>query len=532
MEIPKMSFNKRLAEPFTSNFSDFTNPWNFFGLFGSADEDRIWQWLRDHHLIADLVRCEVCGKPCSLEDKQDRVSGKVWRCRQRQHQDYPAHDRSYTVTKHSFFKWTHFNIRDILLFMYMWLMHPSLKQVSNMSGIGYSVSSVNWANYMRDICRQFVHDLYYENTEMLEGEIELDESFFGRRCKFNRGNPNPGHKVWIFGMIERSTNRLILYPVDHRDEETLIKLIQRHVKPGSRIFSDGWSAYASLNQRGYEHFTVIHKYAFQKKYRNTRTGEVITVHTNRIEGAWRHAKDHFKRINGTSMNNFEAHLAEIIWRNRVAKKNIVNEFFQLVQRYFPLDGPHRLACRDPLFDSWMAGRQVGEDGDHNDSVIRCEEEAESLPHADLADVEPQADMAAAPPAPSDNVAAAPAPAPSDNMAAAPPAPSDNVAAAFQVAHDNVHAASPPAPLLTSTPKSAGSTSSASTASSESHAHVRPPCPKKPRYQSKARCPPSFEPVEDESSPHGRRSKKARVAKNLYSPSNFIWDNDHDDDFEV
>ena len=47
-------------------------------------------------------------------------------------------------------------------------------------------------------------------------KLNLMKAFFGRRCKFNRGNPNPGHKIWIFGMVERSTNRLIIYPVDRR----------------------------------------------------------------------------------------------------------------------------------------------------------------------------------------------------------------------------------------------------------------------------------------------------------------------------
>ena len=61
---------------------------------------------------------------------------------------------------------------------------------------------------------------------MLEGDINIDESLFGRRCKYNLGNPNVGIKVWIFGLVSRSTNTLILYPVDKRDAETLIPIIK------------------------------------------------------------------------------------------------------------------------------------------------------------------------------------------------------------------------------------------------------------------------------------------------------------------
>ena len=101
---------------------------------------------------------------------------------------------------------------------------------------------------------------------MLEGDINIDESLFGRRCKYNLGNPKVGIKVWIFGLVSRSTNTLILYPVDKRDAETLIPIIKRHVPAGARIFSDSWAAYFKLNALGYEHFTVCHKTSFKATY--------------------------------------------------------------------------------------------------------------------------------------------------------------------------------------------------------------------------------------------------------------------------
>ena len=48
----------------------------------------------------------------------------------------------------------------------------------------------------------------------------LDESVFGRKVKYNRGNPR-GQKIWIFGMIDRVANNLIIYPVDHHAANTL-----------------------------------------------------------------------------------------------------------------------------------------------------------------------------------------------------------------------------------------------------------------------------------------------------------------------
>ena len=129
---------------------------------------------------------------------------------------------------------------------------------------------------------------------VFEGDVEIDESLFGRRCKYHRGNARVGMKVWIFGIISRATNSLILYPVDRRDEETLLPLIKKHVALGARIFSDSWPAYRDLNDEGFEHFTVCHKSNFKAVYKNLKTNEQIECCTNNIEGAWKHAKDHFK----------------------------------------------------------------------------------------------------------------------------------------------------------------------------------------------------------------------------------------------
>ena len=74
-----------------------------------------------------------------------------------------------------------------------------------------------------------------------------------------------GQKVWIFGLVERETNCLKLFPVDIRNANVLSSLIQGHVGPGSTIYSDGWSAYNGLSALGYKRFVVEHKYTFKQR---------------------------------------------------------------------------------------------------------------------------------------------------------------------------------------------------------------------------------------------------------------------------
>ena len=112
-------------------------------------------------------------------------------------------------------------------------------------------------------------------------------------------------KFGIFGIVERRSNMLFLYPIDNRNAETLIiPIIQKHVPPGTRIYSDNWAAYFRLNGIGYPHFTVTHKTSFKQFYKNFDSGEYVQCNTNRIEGAWKIAKDHFRRINGTNTKLF------------------------------------------------------------------------------------------------------------------------------------------------------------------------------------------------------------------------------------
>ena len=129
--------------------------------------------------------------------------------------------------------------------------------------------------------------------------------------KFHCGNPNKGMKVWIFGLVEKRSNQVILYPVSDRREVTLVPIIQCHMEAGSTIYSDGWSAYCSLNDYCYRHFTVIHKYSFKKVYKNVEMGEHVSVNTNKIEGAWMHEKMHFRRMARTRITQFDGQLAEI-----------------------------------------------------------------------------------------------------------------------------------------------------------------------------------------------------------------------------
>ena len=163
-------------------------------------------------------------------------------------------------------------------------------------------------------------------------------------------------------MVERETNTLLIYPVSDRSEDTLLPIIQRHVEPGSTIYSDGWRAYCGLNDFGYHHFTVLHKYSFKKVYIQEDTREEVEIHTNHIEGAWKHAKEHFRRMSGTKISQFEGHLCEIMWRTE-AKSNVYERFFGYMNTIYNLNGPPAYTYPTPIYLTWSgldSNSQLGE----------------------------------------------------------------------------------------------------------------------------------------------------------------------------
>ena len=324
------NFKNRKVGRSSIKFSDFSNPWNFYNVFLNEEEVG-HQWCRDNGLLALSLPCNTdsCDGQAVLRRRKGYVANESFRCNKN-----VSHERQ--TREYSLFEAAKIPTNDVMLFIKSYLEGNTLRQCATFAGISYGSSAVEWAVSVCDLFK----DHFRRNVvhETLSGDIEIDESLFGRRVKYHRGNPNVGVKVWIFGMVERSSNTIILYPVNDRSEATLIPIIERHVEKGSTIFSDGWSAYSDLNNKGYKHFTVLHKYAFRKTYVNVDTNEEVVVHTNRMEGAWKHAKNHFRKMSGTLSSQFEGHLAEIIWLSR-AKGNVYEAFFDLVKTVYALDGP-------------------------------------------------------------------------------------------------------------------------------------------------------------------------------------------------
>ena len=168
-----------------------------------------------------------------------------------------------SIRKYSFFQGSHYMMQDILVFVVEFLKQQSLKRCAEVAGIDYKKSSIDWANFIRDLFKQYVFKHY--STIKLAGEVEVDKSLFGRKVKYHRGE-KVGKDVWVMGLVERASNKILVFPVEDRSEDTLLPIN------------------INLNEHGFYHFMVLHKETFKKTYVDTQTGEPVEVHTNTIEG--------------------------------------------------------------------------------------------------------------------------------------------------------------------------------------------------------------------------------------------------------
>jgi len=138
--------------------------------------------------------------------------------------------------------------------------------------------------------------------KLLEGEIEVDESYFGGKRKGNRGRGAAG-KVPVFGILERD-GIVSVEVVPNVKAETLLDLTVKKVRRGSIVYTDRYRSYDALMFCGYRHLRVDHKTHFSKG----------RVYVNGLEGFWSFAKERLMKFHGISPVRFPLYLKELEFR--------------------------------------------------------------------------------------------------------------------------------------------------------------------------------------------------------------------------
>jgi transposase len=142
-----------------------------------------------------------------------------------------------------------------------------------------------------------------EDLSPLEGEVEIDESYFGGKRKGKRGRGAAG-KTPVFGLLKRK-GRVYTAVIQDTKSSTLMPIINKKIVPDSIVYTDTYSSYNALDVSNFHHERINHSKLFADKHN----------HINGIENFWNQAKRHLRKFNGgIPKANFYFFIKECEWR--------------------------------------------------------------------------------------------------------------------------------------------------------------------------------------------------------------------------
>jgi len=116
----------------------------------------------------------------------------------------------------------------------------------------------------------------------LDGEVEVDESYFGGKRKGKRGRGAAG-KVVVFGLLKRH-GRVHAVMIPNARSQTLLPIIRWKIRPDSVVYWDALGSYNVLDVSEFHHQRIDHS----KRFGQGRN------HINGIENFWNQAKRHLR----------------------------------------------------------------------------------------------------------------------------------------------------------------------------------------------------------------------------------------------
>ena len=141
-----------------------------------------------------------------------------------------------------------------------------------------------------------------EDESPLQGEIEIDESYFGGRRKGKRGRGAAG-KVSVFGILKRG-GRVCTKILPNTSRAVLMPIIKAKIVLDSVVYTDTYMTYDNLDVSGFRHHgSIIAGLRGSQRQPHQRHRELLDQ-----------AKRHLRKYNGIPRHHFHLFLKECEWR--------------------------------------------------------------------------------------------------------------------------------------------------------------------------------------------------------------------------
>ena len=250
-------------------------------------------------MIKGVARKYFEGKTCIFCDKYGlyKLKNKKVKCKHCK--------RYYSLNK----------LKRNMQILYYFYLELSARKTAKELNINYRLIHRNFMQF-----RKLIAVFCNKEANKLNGELEIDESYFGGKRKGNRGR-GANNKTIVFGILERN-GKIYTKIVENVSKETLMKEIENKTQKGSVFYTDGWKSYASLEQYG-KHNIIRHDKDEFAKEKN---------HINGIEGFWSFAKERFHKYHGIKKNNYPMYLKEMEFRFNNRNESVFNLLFDICIR--------------------------------------------------------------------------------------------------------------------------------------------------------------------------------------------------------
>ena len=127
--------------------------------------------------------------------------------------------------------------------------------------------------------RQLI-DKHRDEAGFFEGEVELDEHYFGGQRKGKQGRGTAG-KIPVLGLL-RCSGKVYAVMIPNAKATTVLPIIREKVKPDSILHTDGFKGYNALDLSGFRHDRMNHSEHVVEQ----------PNHSHGIENVWNQAKRH------------------------------------------------------------------------------------------------------------------------------------------------------------------------------------------------------------------------------------------------
>lgn len=227
-------------------------------------EEKCVRFLERERWYGDAV-CPYCGKPHAYKRSDGRYICPHCNC-------------SFSVLVGTIFENTKVPLRKWFMAMYLLSSHKKGISSHQLSRDIEVTQKTAWFMLHK------IRTLFVQESEMMDGIVECDETYIGgketnkhdSKKTLNTQGRSLKTKTAVFGIASRYGN-VVAQKVSDAKGTTLLPVIRKNVKEGSRVFTDEFIGYNTLNNSEFKHEFIQHK---------IREFAVGDVNTNTIEGFW------------------------------------------------------------------------------------------------------------------------------------------------------------------------------------------------------------------------------------------------------